>query len=134
MLFGLWSEEVPVVVSFEPVPLELFLFFLCFFFPVVVLLWSVPVPEFPELVPLMSPEPVPLEVLLGEDEDWEPCGEVPVPGEEVPDCWATAMPIENRAAVAIARSLVDIDCSPESTYLMAGTRRGIAQDCVNTSK
>lgn len=91
----------------------LFLFFLCFFFPVV-LFWSVPLwsvleAELPELVPLILPELEPL--------DWPaevPCGEVPAPGEEVPDCCAAAIPMEKRAAVAIVRSFLDIRFSCES--------------------
>jgi hypothetical protein len=59
-----------------------------------------------ELVPLISLElPVPLDVPAVE---LLPCAEEPAPGDEVPDCCAAAMPIENRAAVAIVRSFLDI--------------------------
>ncbi len=99
----LWSEEF-------------FLFFFCFFLPVLVsveLFWSLPVPEVPLAVdpvlplpdwPLISEleplEPVPLvePVLLDPLPDW------PAPDDEVPDDCAAAIPIEKMAAVAIARS------------------------------
>ena len=85
----------------------LLLFFLCFFFLVVVSAEDALESELEPLVPLMSPE-LPL---LVEDGLLLPCGLDPVPGELVPDCCATAMPIEKRAAVEIARSFLDIRIS-----------------------
>lgn len=92
----------------------LLLFFLCFFFLVVVSAEE-SLAGLEPLVPLISPE-LPL---LVEDGLLLPCGLDPVPGELVPDCCATAMPIEKRAAVEIARSFLDIriSCVEEVAFM-----------------
>jgi hypothetical protein len=88
----------------------LLLFFLCFFFVVVVVevVVSVLDPEVPPMSPVELDEPLVVELgllLLGA------LGSVPLFGELVPDCCATAMPIENNAAVLIERSFLDIRIS-----------------------
>ncbi len=103
----------PLEGAFGSVELSFSLFFLCFFLPVLVsveLVWSVPevplavepdwlfISELEEPVELVPLALEPLCELLGELLD---CGSV------LEDC-AAAMPIEKIAAVAIARSFLDI--------------------------
>ncbi len=120
-------DVLPVLPLVEPLwsELELLLCFLCFFLPVLVsveLFWSEPVPDVPLALeepldpvpdwPLMSEldpvDPLPL-VEPDEEEpvpDWLPVE--PVPELALPEDCAAAIPIEKRAAVAIARSFLDI--------------------------
>ena len=110
MLLGavlpLFGDVVESVLLVPVASVLLLLFFLCFFFPVVsvedALLWSVLDPE----VPFISVLELPLVEPVEPAEDDPLCGDEL--GEEVLDCCATAIPTENRAAVAIARSFLDI--------------------------
>lgn len=110
MLFGLEvSELLPDISEL------LLLFFLCFFFFVVLSEEEALASELDPEVPLILPE-LPL---LGDDGLLLLCVLDPVPGELVPDCCATAMPIEKRAAVEIVRSFLDIrfSCVEEVAFM-----------------
>ena len=100
VLLGLLDVSGVLVLDASLLLLFFFFFFLLVSSVDVALLWSVLVLD----VPLMSLLELPL-VEPADDPVLPLCGGV---DDDEPDCCAIAIPTENRAAVAIARSFFDI--------------------------